>query len=197
VTAGSTLPKIIRTERLLLRPWRAEDARELGPILVRDHARLSPWIPARVAEPAGPDALAARLSSFTAEFEADREWRFGLFTRDETMLLGEIDLFPRDASARAPYVDADRVEVGYWLRSDATGQGFVTEGARGLLGVAATLSRCSRAEIRCDARNAASAAVPRRLGFVHTATVTSGVTAEPEVRTAELSLFWQQSQASR
>ena len=66
------------TERLLIRPWRADDAEALHPILVANYERLAPWIPPRVATPAPLPALAERLAGFAAEFDADREWRFAI-----------------------------------------------------------------------------------------------------------------------
>jgi RimJ/RimL family protein N-acetyltransferase len=155
----------IRTPRLLLRPWRATDAVALHPVLAANYDHLAPWIPARIADPATVELLAERLAGFAADFENAREWRYGLFTADDQTVLGEVGLYPRGATGRVPYVAADRVELGYWLRADATGQGFVTEAARAVLDVAATLERLSHVEIRCDARNAPSAAIPRRLGF--------------------------------
>jgi RimJ/RimL family protein N-acetyltransferase len=165
------VPIELRTARLLLRPWRAADAAGLHPVLEANRAHLEPWIPARVATPAPIPVLAQRLAGFAADFATAREWRYGLFSRDEREVLGEIGLYPRAASGRVPYADADCVELGYWLRTDATGQGLVTEAARALLAVAAALPHLSHVEIRCDARNVPSAAVPRRLGFVLATTI--------------------------
>lgn len=153
------------TERLLIRPWRADDAEALHPILVANYEHLAPWIPQRVATPAPVPALAERLAGFAAEFEADREWRFAILRPDEATLLGEIDLFPRSASGRVHVADSDRAEIGYWIRADETGRGFVTEAVRAMIDVARQVGRFSHLEIRCDARNAPSAAVPKRLGF--------------------------------
>ena len=143
----------------------------MSPILEANQAHLGPWIPARVANPAPVDELAQRLTGFTNDFNADREWRFGMFTRDEHKLLGEVGLFPRSATGRVPFPDSDRVELGYWLRSDETGRGFVTEAARAALDMATTLGRFAHAEIRCDERNTPSAAVPQRLGFTLSTTL--------------------------
>jgi RimJ/RimL family protein N-acetyltransferase len=167
----ATMPPELRTARLLLRPWRADDAPALLPILEANWEHLGPWIPARVATPVPEPELAERLAGFAAEFTADREWRYGIFDPNGTTILGEVGLYPRSATARAPYAEADRVELGYWLRADATGQGVVTEASRAVLAAAATLPHLSHDEIRSDARNAPSAAIPRRLGFVLESTV--------------------------
>ncbi|HUQ99291.1 MAG TPA: GNAT family N-acetyltransferase [Gemmatimonadaceae bacterium] len=167
----SAIPTEICTVRLRLRPWKAEDAPDLLPVLEANRNHLGPWIPARVAMPAPVPVLAKRLAGFAADFAANREWRFGMFSLRENKLLGEVALFPRSASARVSFADADRAEIGYWLRADETGRGFATEAAGAVLAVAAQIPRFSRAEIRCDARNTASASVAPRLGFklLHTA----------------------------
>jgi RimJ/RimL family protein N-acetyltransferase len=167
----ATVPGEIHTARLTLRPWRAEDAALLEPVLATNWEHLGPWIPRRIAEHAPVPVLAQRLAGFAAEFAADREWRYGMFSKDERTVFGEVALFPRVESGRVQYADADRAELGYWLRADMTGQGFVTEAARDVLAVAAKLPHVSHIEIRCDARNLSSSAVPRRLGFTLAGTI--------------------------
>ena len=174
------VPTELSTTRLLLRPWRAADAAALHPILETNATHLGPWIPARVAQAAPIPVLAQRLDGFGADFAADREWRFALLTRDGGSVLGEVGLFPRSATGRAPFADSDRAELGYWLRSDETGRGLVTEAARAVLAVAASIERFSHVEIRCDARNLPSAAVPRRLGFVLAAPTAASAVATTE-----------------
>ena len=164
------VPRLLCTSRLLLRPWQAEDAGRLLPVLAANQSHLDSWIPRRVSEPAPLPELALRLAGFGADFDAAREWRYGLFTPDAEDVIGEIGLYPRNAEGRVPYDASDRVEVGYWLCVHWTGQGFATEAAAAVLAVAGTLPTLAHAEIRCDARNAASAAVPRRLGFLLTVT---------------------------
>jgi len=167
-----SVPERLRTERLILRPWAPSDAGPLHAVLAANAAHLGPWIPPRVASAAPPPELARRLEGFATDFAAAREWRWGLFDQESGAVLGEVGLYPRVAGGgRVPYAQADCVEIGYWLRADATGRGLATEAARAALDVAAALPTLGHAEIRCDARNAPSAAVPRRLGFTLAATV--------------------------
>jgi RimJ/RimL family protein N-acetyltransferase len=159
------IPAVIETRRLHLRSWRAEDATVLHPILVENHTHLAPWIPAHVADPATLPELEKRLAGFANDFAAGGSWRFAFFARDSDVLLGEISLFARNATARVRLAEADRAEIGYWLRADQTGAGLVTEGARAVVNAAAAVKQFSHIEIRCDARNTASGAVAARLGF--------------------------------
>ena len=163
-----------------MRPWRAADAPALHPILEANWAHLGPWIPARVATPVAVPELATRLAGFADDFASAREWRYGVFTPEGT-ILGEVGLYPRSPSGRVPYAESDRVEVGYWLRSDVTGRGYATEASRAVIGIASTLDRVTRFEIRCDPRNVASAAIPRRLGFVLEQTIVEPVFGETRV----------------
>jgi RimJ/RimL family protein N-acetyltransferase len=173
------VPAEIRTPRFVLRRWCAEDARALLPVLEANFAHLSPWIPARVATPVPLPMLAARLAGFGNDFATAKEWRYGLFSPDETTVLGEAGIYPRAASGRVAYADATHVELGYWLRADETGKGLVTEATKLLLDIVATLDRVSHVEIRCDARNAPSAAIPRRLGFRLATTISEA--SKPEI----------------
>jgi ribosomal-protein-serine acetyltransferase len=166
-----TVPDKFTTERLVLRRWQPSDAERLAPILAANWDHLGPWLPIHVAKPAPLPELETRLAGFATDFDADLKWRYGMYSTDERELLGEVDLFPRDANGRVAYPESDRAEIGYWVRSDLTGRGFVTEGVRGMLDLAGSLPRIERIEIRCDARNKPSAAVPARLGFVLAATI--------------------------
>lgn len=159
------IPVEFRTERLVLRRWEMADAKRLLPVLETNVDHLGTWIPAHVAAPAPLGDLERRLAGFAADFAAGRNWRFAMFTADGRELVGEASLFPRSAKGRVEFASADRVEIGYWLSSAATGRGYASEAARAMLDLATALPGIRQAEIRCDARNAPSAAIPRRLGL--------------------------------
>ena len=165
MTSTPSIPTSVRTERLRLRRWESTDAAALLPLLEANVEHLGDWIPRHVSQPAPLPELTRRLTDFAARFDADREWRFAIFAAADNALLGEVDLFPRADSGRVPLAEADRVEIGYWLRADYTGSGIATEAARAMLAIAMDLPGIRRVEIRCDPRNERSAAVPRRLGF--------------------------------
>src|SRR5678816_4564043 len=94
------IPTELRTERLIMRPWRAEDASALHPILVANWKHLGPWIPARVATPVPVPEL--RRAGFGDDFASGREFRYGLFAPDDHEVLGESGLYPRSATRRVP-----------------------------------------------------------------------------------------------
>ena len=154
-----------------MRPWRAEDAQALHPILVANWGHLGPWIPARVATPVPIPELAQRLAGFGDDFTSGREFRYGLFAPDGLDVLGEAGLYPRSITGRVRLADASCIELGYWIRKDLTGRGLVAEASRALIAVAESLPGLTHIEVRCDSRNEPSAAIPKRLGFELTSTL--------------------------
>jgi RimJ/RimL family protein N-acetyltransferase len=159
------LPRELRTRRLVLRAWRGEDAAELRPVLLANQEHLRRWIPEHVYSAPALPQLVERLETFAAKFVAGVEFRFAVRDVREDRIIGGMSLFPRDESARVPLDEAERVELGYWLDADVTGRGLATEGAKALLGAAASLPGIDLAEIRCHRENRPSNAVPRRLDF--------------------------------
>lgn len=170
-------PDRVQTERLTLRRWSAADAPTLQPVLEANVAHFADWIPKAVAAPAPLDALAERLSGYASAFDEAERWLYAIVTPDERSLLGGIGLYPRNGTGRVPSSQADRVEIGYWLRHDATGLGYATEAARAMIALALAMPHFTSIEIRCDPRNQPSIAIPRRLGFRHVRTVVHPSTA--------------------
>jgi RimJ/RimL family protein N-acetyltransferase len=147
----------IRTDRLLLRCWNASDAPRLKDAIDASLPELQMWVPWAMHEPSPVEALADRLVGFRDRFGSGEDWAFGVFDAGETRVLGGAGLHPRGGT--------DHLEIGYWIRTDATGQGLATEAAAALCAAAFERPRIARVEIHCDAANHRSAAIPRRLGF--------------------------------
>lgn len=168
---GIAFPDQLRTERLVLARWRVAHAATLGRALEANVDHLRAWIPWRIAEPATLPALEQRLAGFEADFDNAREWVYALFLPDESDVLGAFGLYPRDATGRVPSAAADRLELGYWLRADVVGHGYATEAGAALIDLVRAHGTFTQLEIRCDQRNARSAAVPVRLCFRHAETV--------------------------
>lgn len=63
-----------------------------------------------------------------------------------------------------------RTEIGYWLAEQAQGQGLMTRAVTGFLRYLFEDEGFSKIDIRCHPDNHKSAAIARRLGFVHEGT---------------------------
>jgi RimJ/RimL family protein N-acetyltransferase len=175
-------PARLETARLILRPWTAADAPALQCAVLDDGRHLAPWMPWATPEAhADVDAIARRLDGFAAEFAAGRDWSYVIESRDDGRLLGAVGLHPR--------VGPGALEIGYWIRESAEGRGLVTEAVSALADAVLAEGDVDRLEIRCDPRNARSAAVARRLGFRHVTTLV-GVGRTPE-GTPRDSMVWE------
>jgi RimJ/RimL family protein N-acetyltransferase len=150
------------TPRLVLRCWQPLDAAAVSQAIESSLDQLSPWLP-WPEEPRSFDERVDQLREQRAKLDLGQSFQYGVFAPDGARVLGGVSLFPRVGPAA--------LELGYWLRSDAVGQGLASEASAALVRIAFELHQVSRVEIHCDPNNARSVAVPRRLGFRHEATL--------------------------
>jgi RimJ/RimL family protein N-acetyltransferase len=108
-------------------------------------------------EPVSLETRTARLEKFAADFQEGRDTIYGIFDRAETMVLGGTGIHLRNG-------DHDR-EIGYWVRADQTGRGYITESTAALTTEAFAAWPIKQVSIFCNPLNVRSAAVPRRLGY--------------------------------
>lgn len=153
----------IVTPQLLLRCYTPADAPLLAEAITESIEHLLPWMPWAAAEPEPLQAKIERLRRFRANFDLDKDFVYGIFNPQEKRLLGSTGLHPG--------IGKDALEIGYWLHKDYIGRGYATETAAALTKVAFEVHKVERVEIHCAVENARSAAVPRRLGFRHEATL--------------------------
>jgi RimJ/RimL family protein N-acetyltransferase len=155
-------PYRIETERLVLRVWDPAEAPELAAAVESSLDHLRPWMPWAHAYPQPLAETVALLRTFRGRFDLGKDFAYGIFSRDESEVLGGTGLHRRDEGS---------LEIGYWIRTDHAGQGLGTEAAAALTRVAFELCGVERVDIRCDPANAASRAIPRKLGYTEEATL--------------------------
>jgi RimJ/RimL family protein N-acetyltransferase len=126
-----------------------------------DH--LSPWMPWARSGPADLATQVESLRRFRAEFDLGKDFVYGIFCLDETLVMGGCGLHTR--------AGPEAREIGYWIRAGHINQGLATEAAAALTKVAFEVDRVERVEIHCDPDNVRSATVARKLGFAHEATL--------------------------
>jgi RimJ/RimL family protein N-acetyltransferase len=153
----------VRTPRLALRCWSPADAPLLAEAIESSLEHLRPWMPWAAEEPKSLADRVRLLRTFRGEFDLGRNFVYAIFDPEETSVLGGTGLHPR--------ADDDSLEIGYWIRVDRVGGGLATEASAALTRVAFEVCAVDRVDIRCDPANAASRAVPRKLGFAEEATL--------------------------
>lgn len=88
----------------------------------------------------------------------ESELRFSIIDRDTDQLLGMIGLLLTD-------LDVPRFEIGYWLRTDQTGKGIVSQAVQLLESFAITQLGAKRIDIRAVGKNLRSQKVAERNGY--------------------------------
>ena len=153
----------VTTERLLIRCWEPADAHQRRAAIRASESELRPWIPFMRDEPRSLFDTIQMLRLQRANFDADQDYRYAVYSLDGDQLLGETGLYTR--------VGPGAREVGYWIATPHAGNGFATEATAAMVRVGFEVDRVDRIEIHCAPDNPASAAIARKLGFVHEATL--------------------------
>lgn len=159
----------LKNDRVVIRPYRLEDADDLFTAVVESREHLLPWLPWAIKYATVEDARDT-INRMTAAWTLREGFDAGLWDAGTGRFVGGCGLHPRDWAVPA-------FEIGYWLRANMTGHGYITEAVKLLTDYAFDTFGARRVAIQCDARNERSAAVPRRLGFVHEATLRNAAVA--------------------
>jgi RimJ/RimL family protein N-acetyltransferase len=153
----------IETARLVIRCWNPGDATQVQAVISQNLEHLRPWLPWTEHEPQELQQKIDLLRRFRGEFDLEQDFTYGIFNRAESQVLGGTGLHLRlGPGAR---------EIGYWIHKDYINQGLATESSAALTKVAFEVDGVNRVEIHCDPHNIRSAAVPKKLGFSHEATL--------------------------
>ena len=150
----------LRGERVLVRPYRLEDAEAMFEAVMESREHLLPWLRWAVTYETLDDAR-----DFVRRSAARWLTREGLVVALWDVTSGRFV----GGGHLGPDWSVPKFEIGYWVRASAQGRGYITEAAKLLTDYAFTTYGAQRVMIRCDARNVRSAAVPERLGFTREA----------------------------
>lgn len=151
-------PHSFETERLTIRCPMPGDGPELNAALIESWDSLRPWMPWAGGEKPTVEESEANVRFAYTKFLNREDLRLSLFLKGTGTMVGSSGLH------RMKW-DVPSFEIGYWARKQYEGQGYITEAVAGITEFAIEQLGARRIEIRCDAQNHRSAAIPRRLGF--------------------------------
>lgn len=148
-------PECVEIEELCLRRPIMADLESFHDAVVASYAQLHPWMswctkPLRIEERRGFIERAA------GKWAAQTTFHWFIFEAD-ARFLGTVSLMDG--------IGAGALEIGYWLRTEATGRGIMSRCVARVGALALALPGIERVEIRCDAANVRSSAIPARLGY--------------------------------
>ena len=157
-------PEEIETERLLIRAPRYGDGAELREAVKDSLAELRPWMPWAMGELPSAEDYEVRVREGRAKFMLREDLWLMLLLKGTQTIVGGSGLHRMNW-------DVPSFEIGYWVRTPYAGKGYITEAVRAITAFAFETLKARRVEILCDALNERSAAVARRAGFNHEATL--------------------------
>ena len=152
-------PDSFETERLLIRAPRVGDGQAMNEALIESIDSLKRWLPMswtqNIQTVAETEELVRR---WAAMWILREDLRLSLFRKTDSLYVGQCGLHRIDW-------DVMRFEIGYWVRTNLEGQGYVSEAVAGVTAFAFDILGAERIEIRCESLNERSAAVARRAGY--------------------------------
>lgn len=144
-----------------MRCWEPQDAPALKEAVDSSLDHLRPWMPWAANEPQSLDEKVQLLRRFRGNFDLAEDFVYGVFSRDESEVVGGSGLHTR--------VGGGAFEIGYWIRENRSGEGLATELSAALTRVAFELCDIDRIEIHTEPENERSMRIPLKLGYVEEA----------------------------
>lgn len=157
MSSGLKLPLEFTSERLTLRA----PCREAGPLLNEaareSYDELAPWMPWVHPFPSVQDSEDYGEKG-RANYEEGTKFPLQLFLKETGQFVGSSGIHPHNW-------EVPTFEIGYWIRTSLTGQGYATETVLAIINIARVYLRARRVEIRMDSLNEKSWRVAERAGF--------------------------------
>jgi RimJ/RimL family protein N-acetyltransferase len=146
---------------MVVRCYDPRDAPLLKEAVDSSIEHLRPWMPWAHDEPQTLAQKVELLRAFRGQFDLGQNFVYGLFSSDESELVGGSGFHLR--------VGADAFEIGYWIRASEEGKGLVTESTAALTRVGFEVCEVDRIEIHVEPENEKSARIPQKLEYVEEA----------------------------
>jgi RimJ/RimL family protein N-acetyltransferase len=157
------LPERLLTERLVMQVPEPGDGGQLYLVAAASAPELRLFL-----DWAEAGVFASQIEAFCrrqrAFFLLRQQINFILRRRADGQVLGVAGMVACDWSLR-------QFEIGYWLGTQYTGNGYMTEACAELIRFAKRDLNATKITIRCDAANHKSASVAKRLGLIKEATI--------------------------
>lgn len=151
----------LHDERVVVRPYREDDAQALFDAISESRNHLRPWLPF-ADQHQSIEETRNWINGRRAEWILREDMGLSTWEKASGRFLGGIGLHVHNWESRY-------FEIGYWLRASAEGHGYLAAALKLLVRYAFDSLQAQRLEIRCDERNVRSATVARRLGFIQEA----------------------------
>lgn len=151
------IPEQFESERLIIRAPRVRDAAELRAAIAESIEELRPWMP-WAKSVLTIEEYRANLRKARRRYLSGHDLRLNVFLKGTNTFIMGSGLHRIDWKV-------PKFEIGYWIRTPYSGQGYVTEAVNAITQFAFEQLGAKRVEIRMDDRNERSWRVAERCGF--------------------------------
>jgi RimJ/RimL family protein N-acetyltransferase len=145
----------IKTERMVLRRYTAEDGDIVYSAIESNRDWLRPWM---VWADQSYTATLEFMHRSIAQWQLRESLGFGMFRLTDQAFIGSVSLHNIEW-------DIPKLEIGYWMQEKFSGQGYMTEAVNAVTEYTIHHFQPRKLEIWCLADNHASANVARRTGY--------------------------------
>ncbi|WP_096190499.1 GNAT family N-acetyltransferase [Evansella halocellulosilytica] len=150
-------PHEFETDRLLIRMPKPGDGKTVYDAIKASSSELKRWLPFAY-KGQSEEETEINIREAHSQFLKREDLRLLIFHKDTGQFIGTSGLH------RINW-DVPKFEVGYWIDSRFSGNGYITEAVEGITQFAFHELKAKRIEICCDSKNTKSRAIPERLGF--------------------------------
>ena len=151
------IPTEFTTQRLLIRMPKPGDGKVVHAAINASLPELKPWMIFAQKEQTEQE-VEANIREAYVNYLSRKDLRLLVFLKESGQFIASSGLHRIDWSI-------PQFEIGYWIDSRYSGKGYITEAVQGITDFALNELKARRIEIRCDANNVKSRAIPEKLGY--------------------------------
>lgn len=155
------LPMPIITPQLLLRPPRPGDGIALNTAVLESYDNIRhtmPWAKERPSLEESEEFVRQSAANWILKKDDEPYLPLLIFSKKDNILIG--------ATGYHHIIwEVPCLETGYWIRTQYSGKGYMTEAVNAITQYAIKQLKMKRVAITCDIDNVRSKKIPQRLGF--------------------------------
>ncbi len=149
----------LETKRLILRDYKKEDDKDLASALNNKNvARFMTGIPNPYNLKMAREFIERKIKASAESIK--KEITLAICLKENNVVCGGVSLFGLDSYKRIG-------GIGYWLREDLWGKGYMSEAVFALSDLGFSKLKLRRIELTCNEHNAGSNAIAKKFGFKH------------------------------
>lgn len=151
------IPTEFSTNRLIIRIPKPGDEIVVHEAICHSIAELKPWIKSLQQIPT-KETIETLIINYHIQFLQRSTLPYFMFSKITKQFIGFIIFHEINWETL-------KFEVGYWIHSKCSKKGYMTEGVHRLIKFVFEELKANRVEIRCEAANIQSHAIPKKLYF--------------------------------